>query len=164
MFLLNILCAAFLLPPGNPQDTVRTLGKKVFFTTCSTCHRDSVGILAPGRTVLSTMTPRAILAALNTGKMQQQAASLSELERKAVAVWLTNSDLKTSVIPSGDYVPFSFNATVPSTYDYSGWGGNLLLMQQSLQHMIIRVGVETLQAPGFAAESSPVSQSAISVH
>jgi polyvinyl alcohol dehydrogenase (cytochrome) len=111
---------------GNiPQDTLRSLGKKVFYATCSTCHRDSVGILAPGRTVLSTMTPRAILSALNTGKMQQQAAALSEQERKAVSVWLTNSDLKTSVIPSGDIVPFSLNATVHSAYDYSGWGGNL---------------------------------------
>lgn len=110
---------------NGPQDTLRALGKKVFYKTCSTCHRDSLGNLAPGYTILSTMTPRSILAALDNGKMRQQAASLSEQERKAVAVWLTNSDFKTSVIPANDYASFSLNSNIPSRYDYSGWGGNL---------------------------------------
>ena len=110
---------------GAPQDTVHALGKKVFYGTCSACHRDSAGNLAPGHAILSAMTPRAILAALDNGKMRLQAASLSESERKAVAVWLTNSEIKTSVIPAGDYSHFSYNAHEPSRYDYSGWGGNL---------------------------------------
>jgi polyvinyl alcohol dehydrogenase (cytochrome) len=118
-----ILVSAFFSASG--QDTTRTLGKRVFFATCSTCHKDTVGSLAPGHTILSTMTPRAILAALENGKMRQQGAALSESERKAVATWLTNRELKTSAIPKDAYIPFSHStAHVPSRYDYSGWGGN----------------------------------------
>src|SRR5664279_6330264 len=78
-----------------------------------------------GYSILASMTPRAILAALDNGKMRQQAVALSEDERKAVAVWLTNSEMKTSLIPSDAYTPFTYNAHEPSRYDYSGWGGNL---------------------------------------
>lgn len=119
------VCGKADISKDGPQDTVRALGKKVFYATCSTCHRDSLGYLAPGQAILSAMTPRAILAALDNGKMRQQAAALSERERKAVAVWLTNSEIKTSVIPASDYTIFSYDAHAPSRYNYSGWGGNL---------------------------------------
>ena len=62
----------------NPGDT----GKKIFFASCYTCHKDSTASLAPGLTIMSSMTPRAILASLNNGKMRQQGAILSEEERK----------------------------------------------------------------------------------
>ena len=54
-------------------DTTKELGKKVFYASCQACHKDSAGMIAPGVSVLSTMTPRAILASLNNGKMRQQA-------------------------------------------------------------------------------------------
>ena len=65
----------------NPEDT----GKKIYFASCHICHKDSAASLAPGLTIMSSMTPRAILASLNNGKMRQQGANLSEEERKAVA-------------------------------------------------------------------------------
>ncbi len=110
---------------GQPGDTISALGRKVFYSTCYTCHRDSAGYLAPGISVLSLMTPRAILSALNNGKMRQQAASLSENERKAVAEWLTGGKLKSTIIPDSAYTAFSLPKHGRSIYDYSGWGGNL---------------------------------------
>src|SRR5262245_12899842 len=65
-------------------DTTKELGKKVFYASCQACHKDSAGMIAPGFSVLSTMTPRAILASLNNGKMRQQATNLSDEERRAV--------------------------------------------------------------------------------
>ena len=109
----------------SPTDTTRALGKKVFYTNCNTCHRDSSGNLAPGYSILTSMTPRAILAALDNGKMRQQAAILSENERKAVAVWLTNTELKSTVLPADAFTHFSYHPNEHSVFDYAGWGGNL---------------------------------------
>ncbi len=110
---------------GQTGDTASALGRKVFYSTCYTCHKDTAGYLAPGVSVLSLMTPRAVLAALNNGKMRQQAASLSENERNAVAEWLTGGKLKSTVIPDSAYTAFSLPKHGSSIYDYSGWGGNM---------------------------------------
>jgi polyvinyl alcohol dehydrogenase (cytochrome) len=106
------------------QDSIYKIGKTVFYTHCSSCHKDSAVGLAPGYTILTTMTPRSILAALNTGKMQPQARGLTSTEREAVARWITNSDIKTTTFPSTAYTSFTAPATA-SPYDHSGWGNNL---------------------------------------
>ena len=110
---------------NTPGDTTRMLGKKIFYTTCNICHKDSSGSLAPGYSILTSMTPRAILAALDNGKMRQQAAALSENERQAVAVWLTNADLKSTALPHDAFTSFTYRRGEHSAFDYSGWGGNL---------------------------------------
>lgn len=110
---------------GQPGDTVSALGRKIFYSTCYTCHKDTAGFLAPGISVLSLMTPRAVFAALVNGKMRQQAASLSENERKAVAEWVTGGKLKSTVIAENAYTAFSLPKHGRSIYDYSGWGGNI---------------------------------------
>lgn len=69
------------------------------------------------------MTPRAILAALDKGKMRAMAANLSEEERRSVAEWITKSTLKVNEIPREAYTAFSLSAE-RSPSDYSGWGGN----------------------------------------
>jgi polyvinyl alcohol dehydrogenase (cytochrome) len=110
---------------GSRNDSTPVSGRKVFFSTCSGCHKDTAGNLTPGVSILSTMTPRAILAALDFGKMRQQAASLSENERIAVAEWITNSKLKSTALPENAYTSFSIHPNNTATYDYSGWGGNI---------------------------------------
>lgn len=106
------------------QDSTKRIGKQVFAAHCSSCHKDSAVGLAPGYTILTTMTPRSILAALTTGKMKQQAASLSDMERKAVAQWLTGSALKESSIPASAYTKYTAPVK-PTVFDHSGWGNNL---------------------------------------
>jgi polyvinyl alcohol dehydrogenase (cytochrome) len=106
------------------QDTVLATGKKIFFTHCYNCHKDSSVGLAPGYSVLTTMTANSILASLNTGKMQQQAMHLSEGERKAVAQFISNSKLMATTLPESAFTPFTIsNAATP--YDHSGWGNDL---------------------------------------
>lgn len=107
------------------DDTLRAMGKRIFYATCYACHKDTIGNVAPGYSVMTTMTPRAVLASMDNGKMRQQAAELSETERKAVAEWLTNSELKTTVIPKEAYTTFSIHEKAQSAFDYSGWGGNI---------------------------------------
>ncbi len=98
------------------------MGSEVFFSTCNTCHKDTSILRAPSRGVLSTMTPRAILAALDNGRMKAQAAKFSEDQRRAVAQWITGRPLSKTTMPAEAYSAFSIH-----NYDniYSGWGGDL---------------------------------------
>jgi polyvinyl alcohol dehydrogenase (cytochrome) len=105
-------------------DSVPVSGKTGFFETCYGCHRDTAGHLAPALSILRSMTPRAVLAALDNGKMRPQAAALSEDQRKAVAEWITGSKLKTTNLPIDSKAMFAIRADEHSPYDHSGWGGN----------------------------------------
>jgi polyvinyl alcohol dehydrogenase (cytochrome) len=105
-------------------DSVLQMGKKVFFTSCYGCHRDSGNLKAPGYIILSSMTPRAILSSLENGKMKQEAAALSVAERRAVVQWLTHSVMATFSFPEKSYVSFSAAAAAPSVFDCSGWGND----------------------------------------
>ncbi|MFD1257708.1 PQQ-binding-like beta-propeller repeat protein [Mucilaginibacter terrae] len=105
----------------NPADTT---GKRIFTNICASCHTGSIQSLAPGLSVMSNMSPRAIFASLNTGKMRQQGAALSEDERRKVAKYITKTVLKNTVLPKEAYTPFSMVKNKPLT-DHSGWGNNL---------------------------------------
>lgn len=109
---------------GYFSDSTKEMGKKIFMTSCYSCHKDSTNPLAPGYTVLTLMTPRSIFSALTTGKMRQQAVNLSETERKAVVQWLTNRELTTTSFPKEAYTSFSI-PNQHSKYDHSGWGNNI---------------------------------------
>jgi polyvinyl alcohol dehydrogenase (cytochrome) len=125
--LLTVSICIMALPARSnamTRDSLPVSGKTLFYQTCYGCHNDNTAHLAPGFTVLSTMTPRAVLAAMDNGKMRQQAAGLSEGQRKAVAEWVTNSKLKTAVLPVENHAGFPIHNGEPSKYDHSGWGGN----------------------------------------
>ncbi len=111
--------------PAPPADSIKEIGKKVFLTNCNICHKDTVNSMIPGYIVLSSMSPRAIFTALESGKMKQQAINLSELQRKAVAEFVTNREIKPVSFPKESYTPFSLPANKITGFDYSGWGGNL---------------------------------------
>ena len=109
-----------------PTDSIAEIGKRVFFSSCYSCHKDSLqtALLGPSKTILSAMTPRAVYSALETGKMRLQAAKLSDKERRAVAQWITQRELKETVFPKEAYSPFSIPAQYDKKFDCSGWGGN----------------------------------------
>ena len=107
------------------RDSVPNSGKSIFMQACYGCHKDTAGHLAPGITILSSLTPRAVLAALDNGKMRQQAAGLTEEQRKTVAEWITGRKLKTDAVPVEMHATFPIRPDEPSAYNHSGWGGNL---------------------------------------
>lgn len=89
--------------PRNPESMVRAPGaidvtnhpgKAIFADHCAMCHEGGMP-KAPHRESLETMAPDAILHALDDGIMQQQAAHLSQLQRRQVAEYLTKTDLAT---------------------------------------------------------------------
>ena len=103
-----------------PADST---GMNLFNSNCLSCHQESQQSLAPGPTVLASMTTRAIYASLTTGKMKHQAASLTDDERKKIAEWLTRSKLKTSTMNADAYTKFT-PGKLSGKSDHSGWGND----------------------------------------
>jgi polyvinyl alcohol dehydrogenase (cytochrome) len=98
-------------------------GSKIFFNQCFSCHKDSTASMAPGISIMSTMTPRSILSSLTTGKMRLQGENLSEDDRKAVAEWITKTKIKSTSFPKEAFTTFSLAGNSHS-FDHSGWGND----------------------------------------
>ena len=109
----------------NPDAAVLPDGQKVYMATCNNCHKADAGVGAPGYLVLAQMPPRAIFAALETGKMRVQAKDLTTEQRKAVAQWLTGKVIKETSIPQEAYGTFALTVSKNSLVHHSGWGGDL---------------------------------------
>ncbi|GAB4027808.1 PQQ-binding-like beta-propeller repeat protein [Spirosoma koreense] len=107
------------------DSTVAMQGQALYIKTCNACHKSDANVGAPGYLVLAQMPPRAILAALETGKMRVQAKELTTEQRKAVAQWIAGKPLIDPSIPQEAYSPFTLPATKNPLVHHSGWGGNL---------------------------------------
>jgi polyvinyl alcohol dehydrogenase (cytochrome) len=79
-------------PMAGPME--RMAAQPLFNNNCASCHKNTKssvdeGLLkennAPSTDTLATMTPEAIYAALTTGAMMQQAANLSNDEKRVLA-------------------------------------------------------------------------------
>lgn len=106
-----------LAPP--PSDG--SLGHTVYRTSCESCHSGEESERAPRMVSLAGMTPRAIHAALTTGRMRRQSEDLSDEERVAVAEWITGDQLSETRLPDA-----AFCSSAPSgraEIHSSGWGG-----------------------------------------
>ncbi len=104
-----------LFSPEEPD------GRQIYETHCNHCHSQAGTEGAPGRDLLRGMTPRAIYAALLSGKMKLQGEVLDEKQKKAVAEWLTGKPLAVIQLPDSAYTRFYLPAVTTHT---SGWGGN----------------------------------------
>jgi polyvinyl alcohol dehydrogenase (cytochrome) len=107
------------------QDSNMVVGKRIFYSSCNSCHKDSGLTLAPSLTVLRSMTARAILFALDKGKMKLQGASLNPGQRRAAAEWVAQAKISEFAWPATAFKPVSPASLVPGPGDYCGWGGNL---------------------------------------
>ncbi|GAB3919283.1 outer membrane protein assembly factor BamB family protein [Larkinella terrae] len=119
------LIALGTTPIPVPDSVTLAAGKQVYMSTCHVCHREDANLKAPSQIALSLMTPRAIVAALETGKMRTQGSSLTGEQRKAVAEFLTGKVLKESLISKNAFTTFSLPATQKDLIKHSGWGGDL---------------------------------------
>jgi polyvinyl alcohol dehydrogenase (cytochrome) len=86
---LVALGCASLLATGVHADDDKAIGKHAFEKACVACHSDPPVPRAMPREQLAKMPPEAIFAALLGGKMTLQAAALSEIEKRAVSIYLS---------------------------------------------------------------------------
>src|SRR5215467_8879115 len=95
---LGVLAALLILPNGaaaSPEHTAapetgdpNSPGGKVFAQRCSACHDHPVGRIPP-RSLLAYKEPDAIVRALSTGVMRQQATGLGKSDIDSLALFHT---------------------------------------------------------------------------
>jgi len=113
---------ALLLLWTAPLALAAPDGADLYAKNCAACHE----VLAPlqNRNAFKTMTPEYILHVLDNGMMRLQAAKLSNVEREAVAEYLTGSPPKSGgVAETGKCAgppPAGFNGPA-----WNGWGADL---------------------------------------
>ena len=103
-----------------------SVGGQAYMKACASCHEQGLN-KAPHRAMLLLMSAQSIHRAMTKGVMQQQAASLSNDEKVAVAEFLAGNrivDLSESAEPllcEGEAAEFDY--VEPPVY--AGWGLNL---------------------------------------
>ena len=153
LFLICLMTIVFLNPvygqfsPKNEKgltNEVKEAGKMVFINTCAVCHGNNATVKVGGPSIglLAGMTSRAIYSAITVGKMQTQAATLTDEQKKAVAQFIANQAMVETNLPKKAFIPFS----LPQKPAYvSGWGGNLEGTGFNAQSKINSTNVGTLK-------------------
>ncbi len=116
-----------LLASGALADD-KAIGKEAFEKACVACHSDPPVPRAVPRDQLAKMAPEQIFAAELGGKMTMQAAALSEIEKRAVAIylseipWGTMPDAKISEKLTMCTKPTALTADALQKPHWTGWG------------------------------------------
>src|ERR1700736_2324196 len=115
------LCFSVMLSAGSAcaQD-----GATLFKSYCASCH-EAGDARAPGRDVLSQLTPDQILQALEKGTMKTQAAERSRAQRRAIAEYLSGKPFASEVpnpIPKSAFCASSAQ-TFRNSLDGPAWNG-----------------------------------------
>jgi polyvinyl alcohol dehydrogenase (cytochrome) len=111
----------------HPQGT--NFGIFAFTGNCAGCHDSGRGG-APDRYTLNRFTPEQILTSITTGSMAQYARSLSDLERKVVAVYVGGRPLGSAVAGDASAMKNLCSGRKPignrpGAVDWNGWGFDL---------------------------------------
>ena len=124
-YLLLFLFAATLAAIISCNQSNPSLGSEatqsLFGQRCATCHLDNGQSLAPDLIHLGSMSPRSIVAALETGKMKVHGDSLSRAEKIAIAELLTQREYSEE---RKALVYCEEKDWVDMTVKYAGWSGN----------------------------------------
>ena len=113
-----------------PAFAQLTQGIALFEQTCGACHEHpSAGSRAPDRSALAARTPEAILDAITTGTMKDNAARLTDAQKRILAEQLTGKPLGVSQLGLASAMknqcgskPFGDPSASPI---WSGWGADL---------------------------------------
>ena len=98
-------------------------GAALYDRHCATCHDTGV-VRAPARNILQLLSPDAMLTALTSGLMRQQAAMLSEQERRDIVTYLVgepDGSVAELVRCEQGASPFRWNESPPGVH----WGQRL---------------------------------------
>lgn len=84
-----LLAATLLAAATAAADEDRAIGRNAFEQACVSCHGDPPVPRAPSREQMAKYPPERIMHAQIGGLMSLQASALSELEKRAVAIYLS---------------------------------------------------------------------------
>ena len=100
-------------------------GASIFKQRCAVCHEASSVTRAPDRGALALTSPETIVRALESGLMREQGSSLSPIEKREVARFITGRVPGQSTAPDLGQCPAerpTFSTAGPS---WNGWGVDL---------------------------------------
>src|SRR5262252_8274348 len=115
--------AAGQAPPGFVAGTES--GFATFQTQCAQCHGNPNVDRAPTPTALREMTPEKIYDALATGVMQQQASSLPDAQKKALAEFMAGRPIGSARSGAAENMGFQCRTNPPMSDPARGpaWNG-----------------------------------------
>jgi polyvinyl alcohol dehydrogenase (cytochrome) len=91
--------------PGTSPDSsaVDTRAAGLFESQCVECHSAAQSGRTPTRFSLNSMTPRAIVAALDNGVMRREGSSLTRQQHVMLAEYLTGREYSAQLVPESAY-------------------------------------------------------------
>jgi polyvinyl alcohol dehydrogenase (cytochrome) len=147
---LLLVAAALFFPPANPASAqqaappligpqARMAAQVVFNKNCASCHQNvkamadetaAKAVSAPTTETLGQMTPEAIYAALTSGPMVQQAASLTNDEKRIIAEFFGGRPLGSAEAGDAKYMTNHCPSNPPmgdpsASPSWNGWGNDL---------------------------------------
>ena len=133
LFLVSLLCAqeAQRSPAQLTGPMARMAAQPLFNNNCANCHRNVMsGIEPKGRDdtgpnteTLAQMTPEAIYNSMTTGSMVQQAAKLSDAEKKLIAEFFGGRPLGNLEAGDAKNMANRCSAGAPSPSAGASWHG-----------------------------------------
>ncbi|HEX4593345.1 MAG TPA: PQQ-binding-like beta-propeller repeat protein, partial [Bryobacteraceae bacterium] len=101
-------------------------GSALYKQHCAACHEVSGTTRAPGLAALHQMSPDNIVRALESGVMKEQGASLTAIERRTVAEFLTGKTIGAEPVHVNVGMCADPNApSSASAADWNGWGSDV---------------------------------------
>lgn len=89
---LALVLAVFALSAAALANDDSSIGAQAFEKACSGCHGATPVARAPSREQLAKLPPERIFQAQTAGLMLLQAAALNEIEKRAVAIYLSATE------------------------------------------------------------------------
>lgn len=122
LFCILVLAFCFIGCRESTYSQQLAKAQTNFSTKCAMCHYGKGAATAPSVTHMNAMSPRSIVAALETGKMQIQGSSLSKEEKIGIAEMLTAKKYSEGTAPTNMCDASELQL---SDIKYSGWAGNV---------------------------------------
>jgi polyvinyl alcohol dehydrogenase (cytochrome) len=130
--LLALLSGSSLSAQVLPPEAGQRVGRGVFEQNCASCHvSGSPDQRAPDRQTLMKLSPEAIYAALTTGPMSEQAKNLTDVQKRAIANFLSGRPFGSA--DAGDAAKMPNHCASSSSLTgqsaaprWNGWGNDVL--------------------------------------
>lgn len=126
MLLLLAFTVATPAAFSSVQPTITELhanGEVLYAQRCAACHDNPRNGIPPRVFISRIRTPEDVVAALSTGVMRQQAASLSKADMTALAVFLTGREpIISELNPYANQCRGNHSPIRPGSKDWNGWG------------------------------------------
>ena len=106
----------------SPPMAAGDAGSELYAARCAGCHSGPAATRAPSVATFVYMSPRSILATMESGTMRAMAQSLEPGQRRAIVEWITGRSVVETPLPQTAYCD---EPPEPGDRDvqWSGWGG-----------------------------------------